>query len=89
VQGELKVKAQAAGCDAVLPRSAFSQNLPQILNAPPGNVAHALLRSTLITLLRTCDAFESQPEQAVLSQAQERTKPLENSGRGGLFRRTA
>lgn len=31
VQGELKVKAQEAGCDAVLPRSAFSQNLPQIL----------------------------------------------------------
>ncbi len=31
VQGELKVKAQEAGCDAVLPRSAFSQNLAQIL----------------------------------------------------------
>jgi PleD family two-component response regulator len=31
VQGELKVKAQEAGCDAVMPRSAFSQNLPQIL----------------------------------------------------------
>ena len=31
VQGELKVLAQNAGCDMVLPRSAFSQNLPQIL----------------------------------------------------------
>ena len=31
VQGELKQKAQEAGCDIVLARSAFSQNLPQIL----------------------------------------------------------
>jgi len=31
VQGELKLKAQQAGCNAVLPRSSFSQNLPQIL----------------------------------------------------------
>lgn len=31
VQGELKVQAQQAGCDTVLARSAFSQNLPQIL----------------------------------------------------------
>ena len=31
LQGELKVKAQEAGCDMVLPRSAFSQNLPQLL----------------------------------------------------------
>jgi PleD family two-component response regulator len=31
VQGELKQKAQEAGCDAVLARSAFSQSLPQIL----------------------------------------------------------
>jgi CheY-like chemotaxis protein len=31
VQGELKMQAQEAGCDMVLPRSAFSQNLPQIL----------------------------------------------------------
>jgi CheY-like chemotaxis protein len=31
VQGELKVKAQEAGCDMVLPRSAFSQNLAQLL----------------------------------------------------------
>jgi CheY-like chemotaxis protein len=31
VQGDLKVKAQEAGCDAVMPRSAFSQNLPQLL----------------------------------------------------------
>ncbi len=31
VQGELKLRAQEAGCDAVLARSAFSQSLPQIL----------------------------------------------------------
>jgi CheY-like chemotaxis protein len=31
VQGELKMQAQQAGCDMVLARSAFSQNLPQIL----------------------------------------------------------
>jgi CheY-like chemotaxis protein len=31
VQGELKMQAQGAGCDMVLARSAFSQNLPQIL----------------------------------------------------------
>jgi len=31
VQGDLKVKAQEAGCDMVLPRSAFSQNLAQLL----------------------------------------------------------
>jgi PleD family two-component response regulator len=30
VQGELKQRAQEAGCDMVLARSAFSQNLPQI-----------------------------------------------------------
>jgi CheY-like chemotaxis protein len=31
VQGELKQKAHEAGCDMVLARSAFSQNLQQIL----------------------------------------------------------
>ncbi len=31
VQGDLKLKAQEAGCDMVLPRSAFSANLPSIL----------------------------------------------------------
>ncbi len=31
LQGDLKIKALEAGCDAVMPRSAFSQNLPQIL----------------------------------------------------------
>jgi CheY-like chemotaxis protein len=31
VQGDLKVKALEAGCDAVMPRSAFSQNLVQLL----------------------------------------------------------
>jgi CheY-like chemotaxis protein len=32
VQGELKQQAHDAGCDMVLARSAFSQNLPQIFN---------------------------------------------------------
>ena len=32
VQGELKQEAQEAGCDMVLARSAFSQNLLQIMN---------------------------------------------------------
>jgi CheY-like chemotaxis protein len=31
LQSDLKLKAQEAGCDMVLPRSAFSQNLPQLL----------------------------------------------------------
>lgn len=31
VQGDLKMKAQEAGCDSVLPRSAFSAHLPQLL----------------------------------------------------------
>lgn len=31
LQGDLKVKAQEAGCDMVMPRSAFSQNLPNLL----------------------------------------------------------
>lgn len=31
VQGDLKQKAAEAGCDMVLPRSSFSQNLPQLL----------------------------------------------------------
>jgi len=31
VQGELKRQAHEAGCDIVMTRSAFSQNLPQIL----------------------------------------------------------
>ncbi len=31
LQADLKAKAQEAGCDMVLPRSAFSQNLPQLL----------------------------------------------------------
>lgn len=41
VQGDLKQKAHEVGCDMVLPRSAFSQNLPQLLRrhgvseAPP------------------------------------------------------
>jgi CheY-like chemotaxis protein len=36
VQGELKQKAQEAGCNMVLARSAFSQNLPQILKRHAG-----------------------------------------------------
>jgi hypothetical protein len=31
IQGDLKVKAIEAGCDTVMPRSAFSQNLPNLL----------------------------------------------------------
>ena len=31
LQGDLKMKATEAGCDAVMPRSAFSQNLPNLL----------------------------------------------------------
>ncbi len=31
LQAELKQQAQAAGCDLVMPRSAFSQNLPALL----------------------------------------------------------
>ena len=38
VQGELKQKAQEAGCDMVMARSAFSQNLPQILKRHAGTV---------------------------------------------------
>jgi PleD family two-component response regulator len=36
VQVELKQQAQEAGCDMVLARSAFSQNLPQILRRHTG-----------------------------------------------------
>jgi CheY-like chemotaxis protein len=38
VQGELKQKAHEAGCDMVMARSAFSQNLPQILKRHAGSV---------------------------------------------------
>jgi CheY-like chemotaxis protein len=38
VQGELKQAAQEAGCDMVLARSAFSQNLPQILKRHSGGI---------------------------------------------------
>ncbi len=37
VQGELKHQAQEAGCDTVLARSAFSQNLQQILKRHAGS----------------------------------------------------
>jgi PleD family two-component response regulator len=36
VQGELKQKAHETGCDMVLARSAFSQNLQQILKRHSG-----------------------------------------------------
>jgi len=38
VQAELKMQAQDAGCDMVLARSAFSQNLPQILRRYSGAI---------------------------------------------------
>lgn len=38
VQGELKQAAQEAGCDMVMARSAFSQNLPIILKRHAGVV---------------------------------------------------
>ena len=31
LQGDLKLKASEAGCDTVMPRSAFSQSLPNLL----------------------------------------------------------
>ena len=31
LQGDLKAKAMEAGCDTVMPRAAFSQNLPNLL----------------------------------------------------------
>ncbi len=37
IQGELKQQAQDAGCNMVLARSAFSQNLPQILKRHAGS----------------------------------------------------
>ncbi len=37
VQGELKRQAHDAGCDIVMTRSAFSQNLPQILKRHAGS----------------------------------------------------
>lgn len=39
IQAELKQKAQEAGCDMVMARSAFSQNLPMILKRHSGMVA--------------------------------------------------
>jgi CheY-like chemotaxis protein len=38
IQGELKLKAQETGCDVVMARSAFSQNLPQILKRHSGHL---------------------------------------------------
>jgi PleD family two-component response regulator len=39
IQGELKQQAQEAGCDMVMARSAFSQNLPLILKRHSGIAA--------------------------------------------------
>ena len=36
IQADLKMQAQDAGCDMVLARSAFSQNLPQIFKRHSG-----------------------------------------------------
>ena len=38
IQGELKQAAQEAGCDMVMARSAFSQNLTQIFKRHSGNM---------------------------------------------------
>jgi PleD family two-component response regulator len=38
IQGDLKLQAQEAGCDMVMARSAFSQNLPQILKRHSGGI---------------------------------------------------
>jgi CheY-like chemotaxis protein len=37
LQADLKMKAQEAGCDMVLPRSSFSQNLPSLLRRHGAN----------------------------------------------------
>jgi PleD family two-component response regulator len=37
IQAELKQQAQETGCDMVMPRSAFSLNLPQILKRHAGS----------------------------------------------------
>ena len=38
IQGELKQAAQEAGCDMVMARSAFSQNMSQIFKRHSGNL---------------------------------------------------
>jgi len=38
IQGELKQAAQEAGCDMVMARSAFSQNMTQIFKRHSGNL---------------------------------------------------
>ena len=38
IQGELKQAAQEAGCDMVMARSAFSQNMSQIFKRHAGNL---------------------------------------------------
>jgi PleD family two-component response regulator len=38
IQGELKQQAQEAGCDMVLARSAFSQNMSQIFKRHSGTI---------------------------------------------------
>ncbi len=41
LQGDLKIKAQEAGCDMVVPRSAFSQNLPALLRRHSSDLQEA------------------------------------------------
>ena len=41
LQGDLKMKAQEAGCDMVVPRSAFSQNLPALLRRHSSDLQEA------------------------------------------------
>jgi CheY-like chemotaxis protein len=41
LQGDLKMKAQEAGCDMVVPRSAFSQNLPALLRRHASDLQEA------------------------------------------------
>ena len=60
VQGDLKMKAHEVGCDMVLPRSAFSQNLPQLLRRHGAPEAEAdeldnLNVGASVPLVRGCD----------------------------------
>jgi CheY-like chemotaxis protein len=41
IQGDLKIKAQEAGCDMVVPKSAFSQNLPALLRRHSADLQEA------------------------------------------------
>ena len=45
-RGPVLAVAQEAGCDAVMPRSAFSQNLPQLLRRHGAPAVHPLALAT-------------------------------------------